>query len=178
MAYWVRQGIGDCDPGKMSAFNESLYRWHSPISIPPPVSTSPGWATAASRLPRRPSKTSRYVWPRLLWSHCFFPAPVYVRPCAHLPRVESLFSLVLCSFCTQALIASQASCSGGFSSQCQTPRLGILTWGSELSLLWENFCHSLLSSLGLVHLGGMACDQIMSALPLLLSVVSYLCLWM
>ena len=79
------------------------------------------------------------------------------------------FSLVLCSSCTQALIASQASCSGSFSSQCQTPRLGILTWGSELSLLWENFCRSLLSSLGLVHLGGMAFDQIVSALPLLLS---------
>ena len=30
-------------------------------------------ATAAPCLPRRPSKTSREVWPRLLWSHCFCP---------------------------------------------------------------------------------------------------------
>lgn len=58
------------------------------------------------------------------------------------------FSPVLCSSCTQAPIASQASCSGGFSSQSQTPRLGILTWGAELSLLWENFCQPLFSSLG------------------------------
>ena len=28
----------------------------------------------------------------------------------------------------------------GSSSQCQTPRLGNLVWGSELSFLWENFC--------------------------------------
>ena len=29
---------------------------------------------------------------------------------------------------------------GGPSSHCQTSRLGSLIWGSELSLLWENFC--------------------------------------
>ena len=29
---------------------------------------------------------------------------------------------------------------GGCSSHCQTSRLGSLIWGSELSLLWENFC--------------------------------------
>ena len=29
---------------------------------------------------------------------------------------------------------------GGSSSHCQTSRLGSLIWGSELSLLWENFC--------------------------------------
>ena len=35
----------------------------------------------------------------------------------------------------------------GLSSQCQTPRLGSLTWGSELSLLWENFCDIILFQL-------------------------------
>ena len=29
---------------------------------------------------------------------------------------------------------------GDSSSHCQTSRLGSLIWGSELSLLWENFC--------------------------------------
>ena len=31
----------------------------------------------------------------------------------------------------------KAKCSWGSSFQCQTSRLGSLTWGSELSLLWE-----------------------------------------
>lgn len=31
-------------------------------------------------------------------------------------------------------------CSGSSSSYCQTSRLGILMWGSELSLLWEKLC--------------------------------------
>ena len=41
----------------------------------PPVSLSPEWATAAPtpRRPRRLSETSRWVWPRLLWSHWFCP---------------------------------------------------------------------------------------------------------
>ena len=31
--------------------------------------------------------------------------------------------------------------SGGLSSRCRTPRLGSLTWTSDLSLLWENLCN-------------------------------------
>ena len=37
-------------------------------------------------------------------------------------------------------LAFQAKFSGGSSSRRQTPRLRSLTWGSELSLQWENFC--------------------------------------
>ena len=40
------------------------------------------------------------------------------------------------SSCDQAPLAFKAKCSAGSSSWCQTPRLGSLTWGSELSLLW------------------------------------------
>ena len=70
-------------------------------------------------------------------SHCFFPwVLVCTRPCVHPPRMESLFPSVLWTSCNQApLGGSEVS-----SSWCQTPRLGELTWGSELSLLWENFC--------------------------------------
>ena len=39
----------------------------------PPVSLSPQLATATPHLCRRPSNTSRYVWPSLLWGHYFFP---------------------------------------------------------------------------------------------------------
>jgi len=34
----------------------------------------------------------------------------------------------------------KAKCSEGFSSSCQNPRLGSLTWDLEISLLLENFC--------------------------------------
>ena len=70
--------------------------------------------------------------------------PVHMKPCVHTPRVESLFPLVLCSSCTQALLAFKAKCSGSSSSQCQTSRLGSLTWGSEVSLLWENLCDTII----------------------------------
>ena len=64
---------------------------------------------------------------------------VHVRVRVYPPRVESLFPPVLWSSCNQATVAFKDKCSGG-SSQCQTPRLGSLMWGSEVSLLWENFC--------------------------------------
>ena len=65
---------------------------------------------------------------------------VRVRPYVCLPRVEFLFPPVLWNSCDQTLLAFKARFTGGSSSRCQTPRLGSLTWGSELSLLWENFC--------------------------------------
>ena len=37
-------------------------------------------------------------------------------------------------------LAFIARLSGVSSLYCHTPRLGSPTWGSELSLLWENFC--------------------------------------
>ena len=43
--------------------------------------------------------------------------------------------------CNEAPLAFKAKCSGSSPSRCWTPGLGSLTWGSELSLLWENFCN-------------------------------------
>ena len=63
-----------------------------------------------------------------------------MRPCVHPPRVESLFLPVLWSSYDQTLLAFKARCSGGSFSWCQTPKLGSLMWGSDLSLLWENLC--------------------------------------
>ena len=87
--------------------------------------------------PPRPagrSGSGSYVVTALPW------VPVHVKPYVHLSRVESLFLSVLCSSCTQAPKAFKAKCSGGYSFQCQTPRLGSLMGSSELSLLWENLC--------------------------------------
>ena len=63
---------------------------------------------------------------------------VHVKPCVCSPGVESLFPSVLWNSCTQALLAFKTKCSEDISTWCQTHRLDSLTWGSELSLLWEN----------------------------------------
>ena len=60
-----------------------------------------------------------------------FWVPLHMKP----PRVESLFPLVLRSSCSLTLMTLNSKCPGGLSSQCQTSRLGSLTWCSELSLL-------------------------------------------
>ena len=65
---------------------------------------------------------------------------VYMCPCACSPRVEFLFPPVLCNFFYQTPLVFKARFSGVSSSCCQTPRLGSLKWGSEISLQWENFC--------------------------------------
>ena len=63
-----------------------------------------------------------------------------MKPCVHPLRVEFLFPPVLWNSCNQSLLAIKARFYGGSSSCCQISRLGILTWCSELSILWENFC--------------------------------------
>ena len=71
----------------------------------------------------------------------FFPwVLMNMRCCVWLPRGEFLsFPPSPVEF-LQTPLAFKARFSGGSSSHCQTPRVASLTWGSELSLLWENFC--------------------------------------
>ena len=93
------------------------------------------------RLCRRPSNTSRYVWFSLLWGHCSFPwAPVHTLLCVCPPRVESLFPPVLSKSCNLIPLAFKVWFSRNSSSCCRTPRFGSLTWGSEPSLQWVDFC--------------------------------------
>ena len=105
-----------------------------------PVTSSTQWSTATCHLCRRPSNASRQVWPILLWGHCFFP----MHPGAHktlcVPSgVKFLFPPVLWKSCNQIPLAFKARLSGDSSSHFWTPSLGILMWGSELSLQLENF---------------------------------------
>ena len=65
---------------------------------------------------------------------------VCTRLCVYPPRVEPLFSPVLWKSCNQIPLAFKARFSADSSSSCQIPRLGRLTWGSEPSVQWENFC--------------------------------------
>ena len=60
--------------------------------------------------------------------------------CVCPPRVESLFPLVLSKSWNQIPLAFKVWFSRNSSSRCQTPRLGSLTWGSEPSLPWVDFC--------------------------------------
>ena len=70
---------------------------------------------------------------------------VRTRPCVCSPRVKFLFPSVLWNSCDQTLLAFKARFSGGSFSHCRNPKLGSLMWGSELSLLWENFCGIIIS---------------------------------
>ena len=60
--------------------------------------------------------------------------------CVCPPRVESLFPPVLFKSCNQIPLAFKVWFCRNFSSHCPTPRLGSLTWGSEPSLQWVDFC--------------------------------------
>ena len=60
--------------------------------------------------------------------------------CVCLPRVDPLFPPVLSKSCSQIPLAFKAWFSRTSSSHCRTPRLGSLTWGSEPSLQWVDFC--------------------------------------
>ena len=60
--------------------------------------------------------------------------------CVCPPRVGSLFPPVLWKSCSQIPLAFKVWFFGSSSSHCWTPRLGSLTWGSEPSLQWVDFC--------------------------------------
>ena len=60
--------------------------------------------------------------------------------CVCPPRVESLFHPVLSKSCNQIPLGFKVWVSGNSSSCCRTPKLGSLTWGSEPSLQWVDFC--------------------------------------
>ena len=60
--------------------------------------------------------------------------------CVCPPRVESLFPPVLSKSCNEIPLAFKVWFSRNSSSHCWTPRLGSLTWGSEPSLQWVDFC--------------------------------------
>ena len=60
--------------------------------------------------------------------------------CVCPPRVETLFPSVLSKSCNQIPLAFKVWFSRNSSSHCRTPRLGSLTWGSEPSLQWVDFC--------------------------------------
>ena len=65
---------------------------------------------------------------------------MYTLLCVWPPRVESLFPSILSKSCNQILLTFKVWFSGNSSSCCQTPSLGRLTWSSEPSLQWVNFC--------------------------------------
>ena len=60
--------------------------------------------------------------------------------CVRPPRVGSLFPPVLLKSCNQFPLGFNVWFSMNSSSHCRTPRLGSLTWGSEPSLQWVDFC--------------------------------------
>ena len=88
-----------------------------------PESVSPGWATATS--PGDPPRPADRSSPGFCQITAFALGPVHVRFCVCTLRVKSLFPPFLWNSCNQAPLAFKAKCSGGSSSPCQTPGLGV-----------------------------------------------------
>ena len=142
--FGLRQSNTGAYPASLVGLMADSGRAHAKEYFPElllPVSLSSPWDRATPRLCRRPSYTSRCVWFSLPWGHCSLPwIPMHTLLCVHPPRAESLFPPVLLKSCNQILLAFKVWFPRNSSSHCQTPRLGSLTWGSEPSLQWVNFC--------------------------------------
>ena len=113
-------------------------------------------ATVAACFPRRSSKIFRQVCPRFLWSLCFALGPsAHESLCAPFKSAASVSPIPWSSY-AQAPLAINVKFSGG-SSQCQIPRYGNLTWGSEPSLRWVSLCSIITLSLWAAHLACVSC---------------------
>ena len=128
--YWVGTGIS----GKMAAFKRAHATEYSSVSLSLQSATATATSTGDPPIP------AVSLVPSLMRSLLFSWVLVHTRPDMHPPTVEFLFPSVLWNSCNQTPLAFKARFSGGSSSHWQTPSLWSLTWGSELSLLWENFC--------------------------------------
>ena len=123
---------------KMSGWSQSAHR--SLLCLPPAFMT-PERATAICHLLRDTLRLAGRSGPCSSGVTASAQGSSACKTYVHPPRVKSLFPPVLWSSCNQALLAFKAKCSVDSSSLCWIPRLGQLVWGSELSLLWENFCN-------------------------------------
>ena len=98
--------------------------------------------------------------------------------CVCPPRVESLFTQVLSKSCSQIPLAFKVWFSGNSSSRCQTPNLGSLTWGSEPSLRWVDFCGIIVLHFVSHPLSGYEIWFYCDCTPPTISLQLLLCLWM
>ena len=105
-----------------------------------PVSLSSQWATATPASAGNPPTLAG----RSGSVSCGVTAPPPGSRCTHYfvcaLQEWSLFPPVLSKSCNQILLAFEVLFSRNSSSRCWTPRLGSLTWGSEPSLQWGDFC--------------------------------------
>ena len=86
---------------------------------------------------------------------------VCVRFCVHPLRVKSI-SPIPVRLLNLSPAGLQNQMSRGLCSWCRTPGLGSLTWGSELSLLWENLCNIIILQFVGCPPRGMGLDYITS----------------
>ena len=98
--------------------------------------------------------------------------------CVCLPRVESLFPPVLSKSFNQIPVAIKVWFSGNSSSRCWTPRLGSLTWGSEPSLQWADFCGIIVLQFVSHPPNGYGVWFYCDCAPPTISLRFLLCLWM
>ena len=132
----VYTGADSCweGPGLGGSLQEAWSQWVLPRTTAASVPV-PAVSHSQPHCHGRPAHTRSDVWFRLLWGYCFSPGSWCVPD-------------LLCASKRGMPVGFLQSGSNGLQSQIlwgsvchrQTSRLGSLMWGSELSLLWENFC--------------------------------------
>ena len=96
----------------------------------------PQWATLTLCFPRRSFQELQSRLTQIPMETLLYPGTQCTcKPVCTFQEWGLPFLPVPRSSCTQAPVVFNARCSGGSFSQCQIPRHGDLTWGSELSLL-------------------------------------------
>ena len=98
--------------------------------------------------------------------------------CVCPPRVDPLFPLVLLKSCNQIPLAFKVWFSGNSSSCCLTARLGKLTWGSEPSFQWVDFCGIIVLKFVSHPTSGYGVWFYCDCAPYTISLWLLLCLWM
>ena len=106
-----------------------------------PVFESPGEVLVAFCFSNRPSKISKWVWPRLLETSSLSTETHSVRFYAPPLRGEPLYPTAFWL------------CSGGSSSYARPPSLGSLTWAQNSHTCMRSSAINLFSSLWVTHLG-------------------------
>lgn len=91
-------------------------------------------------IPRRLSRISKWVCPGSFQTTASMLIQI-VRDCTNPLTEKSLFPIALLLSWIEALLVFKARHSRGSCSWCRIPGLGSSTWGSDPSLLAENFYH-------------------------------------
>ena len=157
---------------KMVASRTAHNNEYSPLSQLP-MSLSHQWVTGSPHLLRDPPRSAARSGPGS-YEVPSFPSGPNVHKTLWMP---SKIGVYFPQSCNQALLAFKAKYSEGSSFWYQSPRVESLTWGSDLSFLWENLGKVMVLQFVSYPLGGKGVWLYCKCAPSTISLWLLLCLW-